>query len=205
MVNKLFRWQVLALAVWLISLVVGLKILWNYQTAPGVQQKKTTRIHSTSLIQLASQQPTLIMFAHPQCPCSKASIIELQGVAQKLRGQVNIKIYFIQPASKDRGWLESSSWALAKTIPDAQVLADPRGTMAKMFSARVSGETLLYSKEGELLFEGGITPSRGHVGENHGTRSIIEAVQTGLASIKRTQIYGCNLFTQEEEGKLAWK
>ncbi|MBS1969160.1 MAG: hypothetical protein JSU04_02570 [Bdellovibrionales bacterium] len=182
-----------------------MKILWNYQTTPGVQQKKTTRILNTSLIQLTSQQPTLIMFAHPQCPCTKASITELQGIAQKLRGHVNIKIFFIHPASKDRGWVESSSWALAKKIPDAQVLADPRGMMAKMFSARVSGETLLYSKEGELLFEGGITPSRGHIGENHGTQSIVEAVQTGASSIKKTQIYGCSLFTHEEEEKLAWK
>lgn len=205
MINKLFRRQVLALAVWLISLVIGLKILWDYHTTASAQQKKTPRIHSTSLLQLASQQPTLIMFAHPQCPCTKASILELQGIEQKLRGLVQIKIFFIQPASKDRSWVESSSWALAKMIPSAEVSVDRLGAMAKLFNAEISGEIALYSREGAPIFEGGITPSRGHVGDNHGTQSIIEAVRTGIASIKRTQVYGCGLFSHEAQGNLAWK
>lgn len=205
MINKLFQWQVLAVAVWLISLVIGLKILWNYQTTPGEQLKKTPRFHNTSLLQLASQQPTLIMFAHPQCPCTSASILELQGVEQKLRGLVKIKVFFIQPASKDRSWVESSSWALAKKIPDAEVAIDRLGTMAKFFNAQVSGETVLYSKNGDLIFEGGITPSRGHVGDNHGTEAIIEAVRTGTASINKTQAYGCGLFSNEAQGNIAWK
>jgi len=204
MVIKLFRWQALALAVWLISLVGGLRILWGYETTPGVQLRKSSRIRNTNLVQLASQQPTLIMFAHPQCPCTKASLLELQDLERKLHGLVKVKVFFIRPVSKDRNWLESSSWALAKTIPGAEVSADPQGTLARMFNAQVSGETVLYSTDGELLFEGGVTPSRGHVGENHGTQAIIETILTGRTSIVHTPIYGCALFS-EEQGKVAWK
>lgn len=132
-------------------------------------------------------------------------MIELQDIARQLRSSVQIKVFFIQPASKDRGWVESSSWALAKMIPEAEVITDPYGSVARMFNAQVSGEAVLYSADGELLFSGGITPSRGHIGENRGAKSIIEAVRLGKTTTQRTPTYGCALFNNMERGTIAWK
>lgn len=101
--------------------------------------------------------------------------------------------------------MESSpSWAMAKMISGAEVSADPRGTMTRLFNAQVSGETIVYSAEGDLLFEGGITQTRGHVGENVGSRAIVEAVQNRKTAVKKTPTYGCGLFS-EEQGMNAWK
>jgi hypothetical protein len=39
-----------------------------------------------------------MMFAHPQCECSRASLGELAIIMAQGRGQVNASVFFLSPA-----------------------------------------------------------------------------------------------------------
>lgn len=203
MVKSFCRWQTFVLVMWILMLGSGLRVLWAYETTPGTQLSKSTHLHHGQ-ISLAPHKLTLVMFAHPHCPCTKASLLELQQLENNLHGLLNIKVFFIQPASKDSDWVHSPLWDFARSIPDAEASVDHLGVLAKELNAQVSGETFLYSPTGELLFTGGITPSRGHVGENVGRTAIDDLTTVGRTKYSRTRVYGCSLFNNEE-GSSTWK
>ena len=46
---------------------------------------------------------------------------------------------------------------------------------------------------GRLLFRGGITPSRGHEGDNAGRRRIASLLANGSADGRQTRVFGCPL------------
>ena len=64
---------------------------------------------------------------------------------------------------------------------------------AKSFGAFTSGQALLYSKDGHLLFTGGITESRGHEGSNEGADAIETFVNHGRLPTSETPVFGCAL------------
>src|SRR5436190_6315 len=80
-------------------------------------------------------------------------------------------------------------------IPGVTVRADVDGEAARRFGAATSGQALLYTADGRLLFSGGITESRGHEGDNAG-RSAIAALVLGAEPTKlaTSPVYGCPLF-----------
>jgi hypothetical protein len=74
-------------------------------------------------------------------------------------------------------------------------MADVNGIESSHFRAFASGHTVLYSRDGRLLFEGGITISRGHEGENLG-EDLIASLLNGTATKEaHTPIFGCSLLS----------
>ena len=53
----------------------------------------------------------------------------------------------------------------AASIPDVRIVLDKNAREARRFGVLASGHVLLYGTNGVLLFNGGITPARGRVGE----------------------------------------
>lgn len=71
---------------------------------------------------------------------------------------------------------------------------DDGGLEAARFHASTSGTVLLYSAAGRLRFEGGVTESRGHVGDNFGLDELSAALNATTASESRSsQVFGCAL------------
>src|SRR6185503_4777313 len=66
-----------ACAVWMLMIGVGLALLWKYENAPGPTATPPSQWPLDSSIHLATDRATLIMLAHPHCPCTRASIGEL--------------------------------------------------------------------------------------------------------------------------------
>ena len=104
----------------------------------------------------------------------------------------------VRPAGVPDGWEKTDLWRSAAAIPGVDVISDERGEEAQRFGALTSGQVLLFSTDGRLLFTGGITESRGHSGDNAG-RSAIEALvlsPDAASSLKPagTPVYGCSLF-----------
>jgi hypothetical protein len=64
---------------------------------------------------------------------------------------------------------------------------------ARRFHAATSGETFLFDASGKLLFQGGVTASRGHEGENIGRSTLTALVLTGQAERDRSVVFGCAL------------
>ena len=79
-------------------------------------------------------------------------------------------------------------------IPNVSVHEDLDGSLAKKFGAESSGYVVLYTPGGQLLFRGGITLSRGHIGDNVGQSSILALLNNKNGSaVKETPVYGCSL------------
>jgi hypothetical protein len=71
---------------------------------------------------------------------------------------------------------------------------DPDGREARVFGAQTSGVVFLYDTHGELLFEGGITGSRGHAGENFGADRLAAALRSGRPGAGTpSPVFGCSL------------
>jgi hypothetical protein len=72
------------------------------------------------------------------------------------------------------------------------VHTDTDAREARVFGARVSGQTLLYATDARLLFAGGIICERGHPGDNDGAAAIAAAALR-RPTLTRTPVFGCLL------------
>ena len=53
--------------------------------------------------------------------------------------------------------------------------------------------TPLYDAGGQLRFSGGITPARGHAGDNAGRSAIVALVESASSAPVETPVFGCSL------------
>ena len=90
---------------------------------------------------------------------------------------VQAHVLFFEPTGGvPAEWSTSALWAIAKRLPSTQVYTDRDGLLAQHFGAYTSGQVLLYDSQDQLRFAGGITPSRGHTGDNPGRAAVIKAL-----------------------------
>jgi hypothetical protein len=192
------RRRSLALAVlvlaWLTAVGVGLTVLWGYENAPGLAATPPTSWPGASRIALAADRTTLVMLVHPRCPCSRASLEELDRVMARASDRVAASIVFVTPSGAAHAWTDTDLWRQASAIRGVTVVRDEGGVEARRFQAWTSGETLLYAADGHLLFAGGITGSRGHEGDNAGQQAVLASL-LAHAAVQSAPVFGCALGT----------
>lgn len=191
------KWKIaVLLALWSSCLAAGLGAMFEYELTPAdTAQAKATWPEGSKLARDA-KLPTLVMFFHPQCPCSRASLRELQTLASDARGRFALRIVFVRPVGFADGWERTSLYTTAGQIPGAVLSCDPGGVEAARFGATTSGEAMLYSADGPLEFQGGITPSRGHEGESAGRTAIGMLIGGHQPLLSKSPVYGCRLGNQ---------
>jgi hypothetical protein len=179
---------------WVGALATGLFVLWGYDGAPAPAGEPPARWPSRSAIPQPDARPALLLFAHPQCPCTRASLEELISLMTHTRGLARVFVVFSTPPDAD-SWTHSATWDFAASIPDVHIVRDTDAREAQRFGVLASGHVLLYGKDGVLLFNGGITSARGRIGDNAG-RAAIAALLTGHPPARsRTSVFGCLLPT----------
>lgn len=183
-------------AVWLSAAAAGAWILASYGNAPGAIGQTPQSWPSDSQIVRPSDRPVLVMFAHPQCPCTRASVSELNRLLTRCRGEAAVHVLYIQPPGLPHEWTQSASWKHASEISGVTIGADSDGAEARRFGAESSGYVVLYDQHGKLLFNGGITSARGQAGDNAGANVIVSLVTGQGAQLKKTAVFGCGLFDQ---------
>jgi hypothetical protein len=109
-------------------------------------------------------------------------------------GKLIAAVLVFRPAGVPDGWERTDLWDSAAAIPGVLVVGDDEGAEALRFGAATSGQVLLYSADGRLLFAGGIIPSRGHEGDNAGRSAIIALVRGTATQVMRAPVFGCPLF-----------
>ena len=181
-------------SVWLVLTFSGMATLWIYSTTPGHQDYAPTRWPTFTTLQRASDRCTLVMFVHPKCPCSRASLDELAAILAHSGGHLRADVVFLSPTGEPASWVHTDLWETALRLPETSTISDPAGRQARLFHASVSGETLVYDSLGNLRFHGGITDGRGHAGDNPGCSAIQTYLNTGTAPTARTPVFGCPLF-----------
>jgi hypothetical protein len=74
---------------------------------------------------------------------------------------------------------------------------DTDGREARRFGAATSGQAYLYDQSGCCLFAGGITPLRGHEGDNPGMSAILSWILEARAESTTWPVTGCPLFDSD--------
>lgn len=188
---------------WLSAVCLGLGLLGGYENAPGVAAASPRLWPMQSRIQPARDHATLVMLAHPHCPCTRASIGELASIMAHGQGRLTAYVLFLKPDGFGDRWEQTELWQNASRIPGVTVILDGDGAEAHLFHAATSGQTVLYDAQGRLLFSGGITGSRGHSGDNAGRSAIISLVNAGLPDRTETFVFGCPLFNPNSECRVS--
>lgn len=191
---------VVIVAVWLPLVVGGLIALWNYSTAPGAAGNPSSIWPTASKIPHRPDSMTLVMVVHPHCPCSRASIGELAVLMAHVQERMQAWVVFVRPRGFNDDWAQSDLWRSAGAIPGVRTVLDD-GREARQFGAATSGETLLYDGKGHLLFAGGVTAARGHLGDNAGLQAVLDRVDDPQTHrVGTTAVYGCPLFAPSKDG-----
>ena len=186
-----------AVVIWLSAVVTVMVLLIDFSNSPSSSGAPPTHWPVHSQIPLDAGRPTLLMFVHPRCPCTRASLGELELLLARCQGAVSTHLLFIRPPGTTEEWLKADLWRKASVIPGVTVHYDSAGVEAQRFHSQTSGHTLLYDQNGRLMFQGGITISRGHSGDNPGRSAIVALLHHELSKQIKTPVFGCSLFDAE--------
>lgn len=189
---------IMVAVLWLSLISCGLWVTWSYQNTPGERANAPGKWPLTS-VQRKRGLPTLVLAIHPHCPCSRATIGELALLMTHVQGLVNANVLFVKPHEFSDDWEKTDLWKSAASIPGVRVITDEGGVEAASFGSRTSGQALLYDTNGQLIFNGGITSSRGHSGENEGRSALVSLLTTDMPSTSETPVFGCPLFNSGSE------
>jgi hypothetical protein len=192
-------WVVAIAGFWLACAVGGLYVVWSYDNAPGVSPTAGPQWPASTTLIAATDRPTLVFLAHPQCTCTVASIGELAEALARAKSLPKTYVVFLKPSSMPDGWEKTDLWTSAEALPNTTIIRDEDGREAERFGSVTSGTTLLYDAKGSLLFSGGITISRAHAGDNAGRSAIVDLLNNAAASTASTNVYGCSLFAKAKD------
>ncbi len=190
---------------WHVVLLSSLALLWLGGTIGGIGA--LTRFSATrgeAPGQIPESWPadlprdggraSLVMFAHPRCSCTHASISELARLLARAGERVETTVVFLRP--EELG--ETNLVERAKSLPGTRVVADLGGRLSERFGVRTSGHVVLYGSDGRLRFSGGITPSRGHEGGSIGQQKLLLALGASQPTVATAEVFGCGLRDPDE-------
>ncbi len=183
-----------AVALWLGCALAGLIVVWSYENGPGIAAPTDSNWPEESALALATDRPTLVLLAHPQCSCTRATLGELAEALARAGSLPKTYVVFLKPASMPDGWEKTDLWRKAASLPNTTVMRDDDGREAERFGAATSGQTMLFDANGRLLFSGGITGARGHAGDNAGRASLVALLNRRPNPHASTNVFGCSLF-----------
>jgi hypothetical protein len=196
---------------WLVCVASSFTALALYKAAPSEFGRTPLAYPSDSSVKRTPQRAAMIMFIHPRCACSRASLTELGRVMASYRGAlgVDVTVMVRSEAVADEALERAPLVAQARALQGAQVRFDVAGVEAMRFAAETSGHTVLYAADGSLRFSGGLTNSRGHEGPSLGHAYLASALseanesasKAGQQSLERraAPVFGCGLGERKAE------
>ncbi|HEY2842626.1 MAG TPA: hypothetical protein VGJ09_03210 [Bryobacteraceae bacterium] len=185
-----------ALVVWISCLCGGFGVLSKYSNTPGAPAAALQEWPG-DIPRDSNGRSTLMLFAHPQCPCSRATLGELAGILAHDPSRLDVRVAFFVPSEKPADWSDDNLIAEAARIPGVHVIEDRDGALARKFGAKTSGQALYYDARGHLAFAGGITESRGHSGDNDGRDAITSLIAGNTPVLRQTPVFGCSLVVEK--------
>jgi hypothetical protein len=195
--NKFLRIRncsLLLIAIWGAFVALGTLFLEAYVARPGDGGTPTGHWLVESRIQFDDRRPNLLVFLHPHCPCSRASLGELAYIIDQCPDRVSVHAILLGTPVLDLQGRSEIERHLAH-LPSVHVYPDTGGVEARRFGVTTSGHTLLFDPWGRLLFSGGITAARGHEGDNYGRAAVLERILNEERNRANSPVFGCPLAT----------
>ncbi len=195
------------LILWAALIGLGGRKILNYESEPGAPGAPPAQWPTASRIARPNDKFTLVMLTHPNCPCTRASVGELEILMARLQGKLVGFMVFRKPEATAADVQASVLWKTGAGIPNVHLIYDRDGSETERFGGRVSGQTMLYDPQGRLVFSGGITSARGHQGDNFGVDAVIHAVREGVNVRTHVPVFGCSLHdpNAKELSQNSWK
>ena len=179
--------------VWAAAVTTGFFCLLQYEKTPGQVGALSSCWPAGSSLVFDPTRLNLVMLAHPRCPCTRASVAELAQIMARSGERTAACVLFLRPKGFPASWARTDLWRGAEAIPGVNVLCDEEGVEARRFGAVTSGHVVLFDRDGRLLFRGGITSTRGHLGDNAGRRGVLALLTRGAVDRTETPVFGCPL------------
>lgn len=171
----------------------GAVALVRQGTIPGPVTQTDALWPGANLLSRPQRVYTLVMTVHPECPCTRATMNELEVLMTRCQGRLNAIVVFYEPAGLAEDGLAGELWHSAAAINGVRCIDDRNGDLITRFGGRTSGQVFLYDTAGALRFNGGITSERGHAGDSDGLNAIIAIVGGSNAAPNHSPVFGCLL------------
>lgn len=181
------------MAAWGIAIGGGMLMMHAYGLSPGDPGAPPARWPAGSRLKRDGVRPQLLIFLHPRCPCSRASVTELARILSRCEGRLAARAVLYRPASSSHAWFEPGLVAALREIPGLEITSDPAGEEAREFGVATSGHVLLFDSSGELKFSGGLTPGRGQFGDEPGRLALLARLIGPSPRGMDEPIFGCPL------------
>ena len=184
--------------VWVATLIWGVFLSADFQLAPAPAEF-TPDLGAASVfpesvdLEHSHDRPILIMFLHPFCPCSHASLSEFVNVLAESKHPYQAHILFYVSSKFTQRVEDTRLWRQATGASQVTVHLDTDGEIARKFGALTSGSVVVYDTAGRLAFAGGVTRSRGDIGKNLGTDAVSIRLKGGNHVCALRPVYGCPL------------
>lgn len=185
--------QIAAALAWVTAVGIGMQRMWDYETAAGPALPSPHRWPGSALVLPQPGKATLIMFVHPRCTCTPASLQEMQAVVALTTTPVTSWVLLLKPQGIDGEWSTGAVAEVVRRIPNARLLPDKDGIEAARFGAETSGHVVLYDAAGQLRFSGGVTERRGIAGDNQARRAVLAALNGTANGFEERAVLGCGL------------
>ena len=186
--------------VWIGGVLLGMSQLWSYESTPTHAAPAVVQWPTSGSLR-PSSHVTLVMAAHPCCPCTRASVSELARIMARSRNAVAAYVLCYTPKILPKEWHETDLYTRLAAIPGVTVVRDEDGREAARFHATVSGQTLLFDAAGHLRYSGGITSARGVEGDSVGQRAVLALIHGEQIQRSRYPAFGCSLFSAPLSGQ----
>jgi hypothetical protein len=180
-----------AVASWIILAASGTVALLARETREAPRRVTPDAWPSGTHIQRAPHRATLLMFVHPNCPCTRASVSRLMQIISALPAASRPQTIFVARPAAEKDWRAEWLTSMAASVPDSIIVRDAHTIEANRFGAATSGHVLLYEADGMLSFDGGITLGRGHEGDNAAADALRRALSTSDSATAETAVFGC--------------
>lgn len=188
------------MGLWFAALIAGFAALTRYDLTPGSRGAVASDpegAHSRIPLARSDSSWTLVVFAHPECPCTGATLENVDRLAAENGDRLEVRIVIV-PISDSAAGGSGRNVARARELTRAEIVRDDSGSIARSFGVATSGDALLFDPSGRLRFRGGLTDGRGHAGDGIGIASVRRWILgSGVDHVPaETPVFGCPLFDE---------
>jgi hypothetical protein len=194
--------------IWIGMILAGSRALMRYEYGSATPGQPPSQWPARSRLRPPRDQFVLVMVAHPDCPCTRASVAQLEELMARLNGKLAAYVLFNKPEAILGQVRASELWKKAENIPGTSVVYDLHAEESLAFGGLVSGQTMLYDPAGHLVFTGGLTSARGREGASAGAGAVLLRVVGNPNAIANTPVFGCSLHdpdAKELKENSSWK
>lgn len=187
------------LSAWLLITAYFSYQMLIFDTTPGPRAAAPGSWPARSSIHRAPGRKQLLMFVHPECSCTVASLDQLRFLEKRLgnRIEAHVVIWHSHLSARKHNWPEEGG--------GAEVVDDRLGQEAVLFGAKTSGQTMIYDEAGQLLFSGGLTALRADFSGAQVLRKIVERVEAkNQAGALEKPVFGCPITASSNLKTTLW-